>query len=284
MKIAIDGPSRPAARYHGGKWRLAPWIISHFPDHQTYTEVYGGAASILLRKHRVYAEVYNDLDGEMVNYFRVLRNPSHARELIRRIELTPFAREEFEEAYAPTEEPIEQARRLLMRSFMGFGSSGATNRKTGFRSTVRNSGTAPAGDWRNYPPAMAQIVERMQGVIIENRPAIQVLGQFDFPDSLHYVDPPYPFSTRKIKAGGGGYRHEMTDDQHIELAGVVRDLSGFVIVSGYQCPLYDRLYGDWERVDKDTHADGASDRVESLWLSPKVSKSMATAPQMGLFA
>jgi DNA adenine methylase len=283
MKIAIDGPSRPSARYHGGKWILAPWIISHFPDHRTYTEVYGGAASVLLRKPRVYAEVYNDLDGEMVNYFRVMRNPSQARELIRQIELTPFAREEFENSYIYDGDPIENARRLLVRSFMGFGSGGASGKGTGFRSTVRRSGTAPAGEWAGYPSSMRQIAERMQGVIIENRPALQVLKQFDDEQTLHYVDPPYPLSTRG-KQSSAGYRHEMTDDQHAELAGVVRDLAGFVVVSGYQCPLYDRLYGDWERVDKDTHADGALDRVESLWLSPKVSKSRAPAPQMGLFA
>lgn len=98
MKLTVvkDEVVRPLLRYHGGKWRLAPWIISFFPDHRIYTEAYGGAASVLLRKKRSYAEVYNDLDGEIVNLFRVLRNPAQARELIRLVALTPFAREEFE--------------------------------------------------------------------------------------------------------------------------------------------------------------------------------------------
>src|SRR3990167_11343170 len=107
----MSGPTRPVMRYHGGKWRLAPWVIEHFPEHRVYTEAFGGGASVLMRKPRSYAEVYNDLDGEIVNVFRVLRDPSQARELERLLRLTPFARSEFETSYITDGDPLEQARR-----------------------------------------------------------------------------------------------------------------------------------------------------------------------------
>src|SRR3954471_8601570 len=104
----MSEPTRPVLRYHVGKWILAPWIISHFPSHRVYTEAFGGAASVLMRKPRSYGEVYNDLDGEIVNLFHVLRGP-RAGELIASLRLTPFARIEFEESYETAADPVEQA-------------------------------------------------------------------------------------------------------------------------------------------------------------------------------
>src|SRR5262245_58814798 len=110
-------PRRPVLRYHGGKWRLAPWIIEHFPEHRIYVEPYGGGASVLLRKSRAFAEVYNDLDGDVVNVFRVLRDRASAAALIRAIELTPWARDEFRLSYRPASDPVERARRTIARAF-----------------------------------------------------------------------------------------------------------------------------------------------------------------------
>lgn len=264
--------TRPVLRYHGGKWKLAPWIISHFPEHRVYVEPFGGAASVLLRKPRSYAEVYSDLDGEIVNLFRVLRNPSQARELIRLIRLTPFAREEFELSYLADGDPIEQARRTIVRSFMGFGSAAATGQPTGFRGDSNRSGTTPAHDWAHYPDCLRYIIERMAGVVVENKPASEIMFHYDKPECLHYVDPPYVMDTRsQKKRTHSAYRFEMTDDQHRELATVLRGLHGNVIISGYACPLYDdELYPDWQRVERAAHADGARERVEVLWLSPGI--------------
>jgi DNA adenine methylase len=266
-------PKRPVLRYHGGKWKLAPWIISHFPAHRIYVEPYGGAASVLLQKERSYSEVYNDLDGEIVNLFRVLRNPMQARELIRLLRLTPYARTEFETSYLADGDPIEQARRTVTRSFMGFGSTVTGKWSTGFRSNSNHRGTAPAHDWRNYPEALEGIIDRLRGVVIENRPAYKVLIMHDTPQTLHYIDPPYPFSTRNGRWAGNAYRHEMSDNDHREMAEVLRGLTGMIVISGYACDLYDiELYPDWQSVKKSTHADGASQRTETLWLSPSVSK------------
>ncbi len=258
---------RPAIRWHGGKWLLGPWIIQHFPKHRIYVEPFGGGASALLRKERSYGEVYNDLDGEVVNFFRVLRDKPG--ELKRLVELTPFSRGEFELSYRPSCCPLEQARRTLVRSFMGFGSASVAGQKSGFRANSNRSGTTPAHDWQHLPEGIDALAERMAGVVIENRDAIEVMEAHDTPDTLHYVDPPYVHETRSFKKHS--YRHEMSDDDHRNLSEVLHRLQGMVVLSGYRCPLYDELYADWTRVDKAAHADGARDRVESLWLNPAAS-------------
>lgn len=259
--------TRSLMRYHGGKFRLAPWIISHFSDHRTYVEPFGGAASVLLKKQRSYAEIYNDLDGEMVNLFRVLRNPAQARELVRLVSLTPYAREEFEESSIIADDPVEQARRTLIRAGMGYSTGAQLPYGTGFRSNVTRSYTTPAIDWRNYPKALEAAVDRLRGVVIEHRPALDVIRQYDTPHTLFYVDPPYVFETRNQRNAGIVYRHEMTDDQHRELAALLRTVQGKVILSGYPCPLYDELYGDWQRSTRSAFADGAKDRTEALWIN-----------------
>lgn len=273
---------RPLIRYHGGKWVLAEWIIEHLPPHHTYVEPFGGGASVLLRKPRVHSEVYNDLDDDVVNLFRVVRDSG--LELRRAIELTPFSRTEFDAAYQATEDSIERARRLVARSFMGFASAAASGEKTGFRSSSSRSGTGPAMDWRNYPDALAGVIERLRGVVIENRNAIECINAHDRPGTLFYLDPPYPHSTRsklvKHETPGKSYRHEMTDDQHRQLGAHLQRISGMAIVSGYPCDLYDELFAGWTRIDRNSHADGARDRVECLWLNASASNGLA---QMDMF-
>lgn len=263
-------PRRPIVRYHGGKWRLAPWIISYFPAHRIYVEPFGGGGSVLLRKTRSYAEVYNDLDGEIVNLFRVARD--HGEELRMALEMTPYAREEFNLAWYPSPDPVEQARRTVVRSFMGFGSSSVTRARktsksskpqTGFRSNSNRSGTIPAHDWKHYPDEFVAIIERLRGVIIENRNAFEVMASHDSKETLFYVDPPYLPETRDK---GTDYRFEMDEAGHIQLAEALHHLKGSVIVSGYPSLLYDRLYAGWNRVEHEALADGAAKRTEVLWI------------------
>lgn len=264
---------RPIIRYHGGKHKLAPWIIGFFPEHKCYVEPYGGAASVLIRKPRAYAEVYNDLDGEVVNLFKVTRDKGE--ELLRVLELTPFSREEYIESYQPSDDTVEQARRTVSRAFMGFGSSAVTkarhvsdrfqNPSTGFRSNSNRSGTTPAHDWKNYPEKFHLIIERLQGVVIENRDALTVMKQHDSAQTLHYVDPPYVSKTRDA---GKDYQHEMTDECHVKMAEFLKELKGMVMVSGYRSALYDKIFAGWHREDKAALADGGKARTESLWFSP----------------
>ena len=261
---------RPICRYHGGKWMLAPWIISHFPKHRFYVEPFCGGASVLLRKPRVYAEVINDLDREIVNLFMVVRN--HGEVLRASLAATPFAREEYRASFAPCEDdPIEQARRTVVRSFMGFGSNALCRTvKSGFRSNSNRSGTTPALDWRNYPDALPALIDRLRGVVIENRDALRVMEDHDDPRTLHYCDPPYVHATRTKWGGNGarkGYLHEMTDEQHRELAAALSKLKGMVVVSGYPSSLYDELFKGWRRVERTALADGARERTEVLWMN-----------------
>lgn len=275
----MDEPSRPLLRWHGGKWRLAPWIIAHFPPHRIYTETFGGAASVLLRKPRAYAEVYNDLDEDLVNLFRVVRGilGSPAPSLIDYLIHTPFSRIEFEQAYEHTDDSVERARRLIVRSFMGFGSSGGMGGSTGFRATSNRSGTTPAHDWAHYPDALERIMRRLNGVVIESRDAVTVMQAHDGPETLHYVDPPYVHATR---SGGNPYcikhkyRHELDDAGHARLLGALNDLAGMVVLSGYATPLYDDALRDWRRVETAALADGARARTEVLWLNPTCARAL----------
>lgn len=206
--------------------------------------------------------------------FRVLRNPSQARDLVRSIRLTPYAREEFELSYITDGDPVEQARRTLFRSAAGFASGAQLQYGTGFRSNVTRPHSTPAGDWRNMPSVLEQIIDRLCGVIIEHEPALNVLRRYDGPETLHYVDPPYVYETRNARNAGSTYRHELTDEQHIELAIALHGLRGFVMLSGYSCPLYDDLYGKWTRSDHSSHADGARDRTECLWINRPIQPTL----------
>lgn len=288
-------PTRPVLRWHGGKWRLAPWIIGHFPPHRVYVEPFGGAASVLIRKPRSYAEVYNDLDSEVVDLFRVLRDPVRAAALEQLLRRTPFAREEFRAAYEPTDDVIERCRRLIVRSFMGFGSNAHASaekghRSTGFRASSSRSGTTPAADWANYPGALEALIRRVAGVVIEQRPAIEVMAQHDGRTTLHYVDPPYLHETRaqgnKYDLGWRMYRYEMTNAEHLDLLDFLRNCAGMVVLSGYAAPLYDEHLGDWMRVEKATFADGARERTEVLWINPAAAEALERSQgrQIALFA
>lgn len=276
--------TRPALRYHGGKFRLAPWVISHFPPHGCYVEPFGGAAGVLLRKQRVYAEVYNDLDGDIVNFFRVLRDATLRADLIEACRLTPYARDEFDLAYEPTDDPLERARRTCVRAAMGFGSAGATKATAGFRTDTRRKYGTAQHNWASYPEALGAIGERFAGVLIENRDAIDVLQAHDSQDTLHFVDPPYVHETRHMR-NKGGYRHELDDAGHLRLLEALKSVDGMVVLCGYPHPLYDAALPGWQRHETSARISGGrgtSLRTEVVWLNPACSAALASA-RGGLF-
>lgn len=269
-------PTRPALRYHGGKWRLAPWVVSHFPQHRVYVEPFCGAASVLLRKQRTYTEIINDMDAHVTSLFRILRDPDRAAELIRRLELTPYSRAEFEASYEPTVGDLEAARKLIVRSWMAFNSRGTTSvHRTGFRGAVGDRGTHSSRDWARFPHSLKAVVERLQGVLIECRPAVEVIKRYDAPDAVIYCDPPYVHETRGDAKSGRAYRHEMTDEDHVALAEVLNEAAGFVLVSGYETDLYRELFAGWKmvkrkaQIDNGLYSDTSQFRTECLWLSPR---------------
>jgi DNA adenine methylase len=280
----IAAPTRPVLRWHGGKWRLAPWIIGHFPPHNIYVEPFGGAASVLLQKPRAASELYNDLDGDIVNLFRVLRDHDAAERLRHSLELTPWARDEFVASRQPADDPIERARRFVVQIMMGYGSAGRRKSPPGFRARTYCGSMTGAPDWRNYPDALPAITERFQGVIIENGDALDLLTREDSPDALFYADPPYLPATRSAMSSGM-YAHEMDPDAHVALLERLRGLKGMVVLSGYASTLYDDALPDWRRVATAAVADGAEQRTEVLWVNPAAAAALDGATlQNDMFA
>lgn len=260
--------NHPLIRYHGGKFRLADWIISHFPKHETYVEPFGGGASVLLSKAPSRMEVYNDLDLDIVNFFEILRDQQLAEELAQQVKLTPYSRVEFLNARDETSDRIERARRLVVRAQMGFGSAGATRGKTGFRLDTARSGSDIVTIWQRQPEIIIQAAARLKKVLIENRDAIKVVQDHDREDTLFFIDPPYVHETRTI--GDKAYRHEMTNADHEQLVDVLKQCKGKVILCGYEHPIYKEL--NWKKVVKSVAASGqagSEKREEILWINPQ---------------
>lgn len=285
----MSRPSRPVLRYHGGKFRIARWLMGFFPPHRIYVEPYGGAASVLLAKPRSFAEVYNDLDDDVVNVFRVLRNARQAARLKALLELTPWSRREFFAAYQTHGDPIERARRTIVRCFMAFGSTSRRVNRTGFRAKAYRQNQTGVGDWLSYIECLDSFTQRMRRVVIESRPALEVIQQQDTADTLFYVDPPYPHVTRpSVRCQSDrdrAYAHDMDDAAHHALAEALHAVSGMVVISGYPCALYDEsLYADWERHERAALADQARPRTEVVWLNPACSRALAQVRSGGLFA
>lgn len=267
---------RSPLRYFGGKWQVADQIISHFPPHTVYVEPFGGGASVLFQKPRPSGkkgiEVYNDLDGDVVNFFRVLRE--QPENLIRAIYLTPFAKEEYELSQTPATgiDNLERARRFFVRSWQGRG--GPTRSwRTGWRRVKLAS--VGAGQIAPYRFAVVDhlwvVAERLRGVQIENDDAFNLIRRFDSESTLFYCDPPYPAMTRSHRWRRNGYRHEMTDDDHKRLADLLHKVCSMVVISGYPGELYEELYGGWARECFRAMNDSGTQVQECIWMSPSIS-------------
>lgn len=258
-------PARPALRYFGAKFQLAPWVISHFPSHVCYCEPFAGAAGVLLRKERSRIEVLNDLNGDIINFFDVLRNRTD--ELVRAVELTPYAREEYRRAQEPCEDPLERARRFYVWAQQGRGRAGVVE-PGGWRFMSRDTrGTTPADDFASVEH-LYDVARRLTRVHIESADAALCVKRFDTPETLFYVDPPYVAETRGGRWSGSAYRFELTDADHRALAEVLHAVKGMVVLSGYPSELYDvELYAGWHRVEREALADGTERRTEVLWIN-----------------
>lgn len=273
---------KPIMRYHGAKWKLAPWIISHFPDHHTYVEPFGGSAAVLISKKPALREVYNDKNDELVNLFKVIRCPTMRLELLRMLAMTPYSRTEFELAKEPSDinrdvsgniitgyPAVLEAHKLLIRAQMGFGSAGATRSKTGFRLDTARGGTSIQALWSELPETILSVTERLSNVIIENSDAYQVIQQHDRSDTLFYLDPPYTLGTRTNKDSYGDF--EMQESEHERLLELMQKSKGMFVISGYDNELYNDVLIDWTKSSRQTAIsshNGSGKRIEVLWVSP----------------
>jgi DNA adenine methylase len=254
--------------WYGGKFSHLAWLLPLLPECHHYCEPFAGSAAVLLNRAASPVETYNDLDGEVVNFFRVLRDQPEA--IIRAIALTPFAREEYHAALAPPPGPVgdvERARRFFVRARQtrtGLAQTASLGRWANCRETSRAGMSGVVSRWLGSVDGLPEVAARLLRVQIENRPAIDLIRLNDGPRTLFYCDPPYVHASR---GDANAYGHEMTDAQHAALAATLRAARGMVAISGYRCALMDRLYGDWRRFDapaKQTHSV-KSQRQESLW-------------------
>lgn len=255
--------------WYGGKFSHLDWLLPLLPPAHHYCEPFAGSGAVLLNRAPSPVETYNDLDGEVVNFFRVLREQKDA--LIEAIGLTPFSREEFGIAclLEPNLAPLERARRFYVRARQvrtGLAQTASIGRWANCKDTSRAGMSGVVSRWLGGVEALPEIAERLLRVQIENRPAIDVIRLYDSERSLFYCDPPYLHETR---GDTSAYGHEMTDGQHEELAATLNAVSGKVAISNYQCDLMDRLYPA-PRWVKTTSAERTihstkDKRSEALW-------------------
>lgn len=271
----ISGFKAPIAWY-GGKAYYAKWIISHFPEHRVFIEPFGGAANILLRKRRSEVEIYNDLDENVVNFFRVLRDKKKMQELVRLAELTPYSRKEFEDLIHmnPPKSDIKWAWWFYCRCRQAFGGVGmGTLRKKSWAMSTRTRRymAEPVSKYLSTIESLPDIAERFQCVVIEKLPAAEIIKKYDGDDVLIYADPPYVPETR-FKEKAETYNNEMTAAEHEELLKQLIKCRGKVILSGYESDLYKKMLKKWHRASRNGKAhisNSGEERIECLWMNFK---------------
>lgn len=256
--------------WYGGKYSHLEWLLPLLPDCHHYCEPFGGSAAVLLNRQPSSVETYNDLDGEVTNFFRVLRNEGEL--LVKAVGLTPFSREEFFVACSSNGEEIsdlERARRFFVRARQvrtGLAQTASIGRWANCKNTTRAGMSGVVSRWLGSVEMLPYIAERLLRVQIENRPATEIIRLYDSKQTSFYCDPPYPHSSR---GDSKAYGNEMTDDEHAELSRALHRVRGKAAVSGYRCELMDTLYKDFARRDapaKLCHSVKKR-RQEALWVN-----------------
>lgn len=269
--------SAPPFPYFGGKQSVADRIVALLPPARHYVEPFAGSLALLLAKPRSPMETVNDLDGDLVLFWRMLRD--RPQDLARVCALTPHSRLEHQRCFEPADDldELERARRVWVR--LTQGRSGLTQRRTGWRHYANPHGGAGMPDYLGgYIARLLPAASRLAGVSLECRPALELIAKYGkHRDVLLYVDPPYLGSTR---AWGNQYAHEMrSDDQHRELAEALRACRAHVVLSGYSSDLYDSLYDHWQSVRLSTFTGngrrGDQNRTEVLWSNLPLTEAMS---------
>ncbi len=267
--------------WYGGKFSHLDWLLPLLPRTKHYCEPFGGSAAVLINRDPSPVETYNDLDGEVVNFFRVLRDKKD--ELIEKIGLTPFSYEEYVRAITEKGNlnlsDVERARLFYIRARQartGLAQGATPGRWAHCRLSSRAGMAGAVSRWLGAVEDLPLVAQRLLRVQIENRPAIEVIKRYDSPETLFYCDPPYPHESRgDIHA----YGFEMIDEEHEELAKVLHSVKGKVAISSYQCNLMDKLYWDWkciEAPEKICHSV-KEPRREALWMNYKLDSNSAQA-------
>lgn len=267
----------PVLKYPGSKWSLAKWIIGHMPTHHSYLEPFFGSGAVLFNKKPSPIETVNDLDSNVYNLFRLIREQPEKLSSI--VAATPYSREEYDRTFydAEADNEMENTRRFLVQCWQGHGFR-TNGYKNGWKNDVQGREKAYAlHNWYRLPRWIMETTERLRSVQIENMPAVDLIQRFSYSNVLIYADPPYVLGTRT----GKQYKHEMTDQDHIELLETLDKHPGPVLLSGYACPLYDDMLPHWTRKTTRANAEGGRERQEVLWLNPLAAESATTTPLFG---
>lgn len=270
--------------WYGGKYSHLDWLLPLLPETQHYCEPFGGSAAVLVNRKPSPVETYNDIDGELVNFFRVLREDKDR--LLEAIGLTPFSREEFELAIQIPTEPLsefERARRFFVRARQvrtGLAQTASSGRWAHCLLTSRAGMAGAVSRWLGSVEGLAEIAQRLLRVQIEHAPAIEVIQRYDSEETLFYCDPPYPHDSR---GDTNAYGYEMTDDDHRRLAAVLHNVKGKVAISSYASNLMSELYKDWNCIEAPSRKVHSvkQDRVELLWINYSLTE--VPEPEMPMF-
>lgn len=276
VTVGVSGKKKIAFGWYGGKYSHLDWLLPLLPKCHHYCEPFAGSGAILLNREPSPVETYNDLDGEVVNFFRMLRD--NKAELTERIGLTPFSREEFAQACEidAKSDPIERARRFYVRARQvrtGLAQTASLGRWANCKNTSRAGMSGVVSRWLGGVEMLPEIADRLLRVQIENRPALEVIRIYDAPETLIYCDPPYIHGTR---GDSKAYGFEMTDDDHRNLAKALNSATGLVAISNYDCPLMEELYrsAKWHKSvspEKTIHST-KDKRTEVLWTNYDLKK------------
>ena len=259
--------------WYGGKFSHLNWLLPLLPKATHFCEPFGGSAAVLINRDPSPIETYNDIDGEVVIFFKILRKEKSR--LVEAIGLTPFSREEFEIACEKQKNDIsdlERARRFYVRARQvrtGLAQKASNGRWAHCLLTSRAGMAGAVSKWLGAVESLPEIAQRLLRVQIENDSAIKVIQRYDSPETLFYCDPPYPHRSRGDKTA---YGHEMEDEEHRELAETLHNVKGKVALSGYHCELMDELYSKWHITKALTKKCNSSkgDRTEILWTNYKI--------------
>ncbi len=263
MRTGSSEQMKAVLKYPGAKNRLANWICEYIPKHMVYLEPFFGSGAVLFNKSRSHIETVNDLHGEVVNYFKILRDEPDA--LKEYIELTPYSREEYDNSYIEntSDTELERARKFCIRCWQGFGCANLYH--NGWKSGQQQNSPNPAAAWSILPETLLMAAKRLNGVQIENLPAVELIRRYDTKDVFIYADPPYLHGTRKNYL----YKHEMENAEHVELLEILAGHPGKVLLSGYDNDLYNSYLSGWKKVQKKTQAEAGLPRTETLWMNYK---------------
>ncbi len=259
---------RAVIRYPGSKWGIADWIISHFPagyENLVYLEPFMGSGAVFFNKRPGAVETINDLDGDIVNLFRVLRE--RPEELKHVLALTPYSREEYDKSFEPCEDALERARRFMVRTTQAIGAK--MDGKCGWRNHKQMKIGGTACKWAGITDSIDTSAARLRGstknlVQIEHMDALRLIERYNSPDVLMYLDPPYVRSTRR---SGKLYRHEMDDDEQRRLLDLIVSSKAKIVLSGYASPLYDEALQGWNKDTTMSQTTSTKMAQEIIWMN-----------------